>query len=46
MYTIEYKTDELGSWKVFEQYDTIEDAIEASGELLYDGYIVRISEGE
>ena len=43
-FKLEYKIEEQGSWKVFDTYETIEDAIEASGEILYDGFIVRIIE--
>jgi hypothetical protein len=41
-FKLEYKIDEQGSWKVFDTYATIEEAIESSGESLYDGFIVRI----
>jgi hypothetical protein len=43
-FTLEYKIEEQGFWKVFDHYGTIEDAIEASCEILYDGFIVRIVE--
>ena len=43
-FKLEYKIEEQGSWKVFDSYATIEEAIEASGEILYDGFIVRIIE--
>lgn len=41
-FILEYKIDEQGSWLVFDKYDTVEEAIKASGEALYDGFIVRI----
>lgn len=45
-FILEYKIDEQGFWKVFDTYETIEEAIESSGEVLYDGFIVRIVEGD
>jgi hypothetical protein len=43
-FIIEYKIEERGTWSAFDSYATIEEAIEASGEILYDGFIVRIVE--
>ncbi len=45
-FILEYKIEEQGTWKAYDTYATIEDAIEASGEILYDGFIVRIVEGD
>ena len=45
-FKLEYKIEEQGIWKTYDTYATIEDAIEASGEILYDGFIVRIVEGD
>jgi hypothetical protein len=45
-FTLEYKIEEQGTWKTYDTFETIEDAIEASGEVLYDGFIVRIVEGD
>lgn len=46
MFNLIYKIEEQAPYKVYDSYDTIEDAIEASGELLYDGFIVKIEEIE
>lgn len=45
MFYLKYKIEEQAPWKDFgESFDSIEGAIEASGELLYDGFIVTIEE--
>jgi hypothetical protein len=44
MYVIYYKIDELSPWRQADSFDSQDDAIEACGEYLYDGYIVRIEE--
>ena len=47
MFKLVYKLDELSQWRDFgEEFNSVEDAIESSGELLYDGYIVKIEEVE
>ena len=46
MYNLIYKIEEQAPYKIYDSYDSLEDAIEASGELLYDGFIVKIEENE
>lgn len=43
-YVIYYKLDELSPWREASDFDNQDDAIEACGEYLYDGFIVRIEE--
>lgn len=44
MYVIYYKIEEQAPWREAESFESQDDAIEACGEYLYDGFIVRIEE--